>query len=177
VFAFAESQAPSDDLTCVVIRMAAGDRPQARAHLTVRSELKELSRTRDFVRGFCRSHAGEKLDDESLADVELAVTEACSNIAKHAYHGRNDQPIHIEAESFPDRMTIRLRHLGGPFDPQTVAPPRLDGSQDCGFGVFLIGRCMDGVRYHRDERGSNCITLTKSFLSERSKGDNHGHQR
>jgi anti-sigma regulatory factor (Ser/Thr protein kinase) len=67
----------------------------------------------------------------------------------------------LEAEGFPDRISIRLHHLGDAFDPSSVPQPRLDGSQESGFGVFFITQSVDEVRYYRDERGRNCIALTK----------------
>jgi anti-sigma regulatory factor (Ser/Thr protein kinase) len=80
---------------------------------------------------------------------------------KHAYHGRADQRIHLEAEAFPDHVAVRLHHLGDPFDPSAVPLPSFDGSRESGFGVYLITRSVDEVRYYRDERGGNCIALVK----------------
>jgi sigma-B regulation protein RsbU (phosphoserine phosphatase) len=162
VFAFAESESPTDDLTCVVIKIVESERPQTHANLEIHSDLRELGRVREFVRAFCRDLPGAKLDEESVGKIELAVTEACSNIMKHAYHGRTDQQIHLEAEGFPNRISIRLYHLGDPFDPTSVPQPRLDGSQESGFGVYLITQSVDVVRYYRDEQGRSCIALTKN---------------
>ena len=162
VFAFAESESPTDDLTCVVIKVVESEPPQSRANLTIRSDVSELRRAREFVRGFCSDLPGKKLDEAYVGTIELAVTEACSNIMKHAFHGRTDQQIEMEADGFPDRIMIRLYHLGEPFDPSSVPQPRLDGSQESGFGVYLINRSVDGVQYYRDKSGRNCIALTKN---------------
>jgi anti-sigma regulatory factor (Ser/Thr protein kinase) len=80
---------------------------------------------------------------------------------KHAYHGRADQWIHLEAEAFPSHVSIRLHHFGDPFDPSKAPPPPLDGSRDSGFGAYIITRSMDEVRYYRDDRGRNCVALIK----------------
>ena len=80
---------------------------------------------------------------------------------KHAYHGRADQRIQLEADAFPGRVSIRLHHLGDSFDPAAVSPPALDGSRESGFGIYLITKSVDEVRYSRDERGRNCIALVK----------------
>jgi PAS domain S-box-containing protein len=161
VLAFAGSAAPSDDLTCVAIAVGERQRPLARAELEIRSDLTELSRVRDFVRTFCRTLPGAPLADDSMAGLELAVDEAASNVMKHAYRGRSDQWIRLEAEAFPDRVSIRLHHLGESFDPARVRPPSFDASRESGFGVYLISRSVDDVRYYRDERGGNCIALVK----------------
>lgn len=160
--AFSGSESLSDDLTCVAILVAEIQEPLAHHELEIRSDLKELAAARAFVRSACRDVPHAPLDDESLGKLELAVTEACSNIVKHAHHGRTDQAIHLEAEVFPRQVVVRLYHLGDAFDPSKVSPPRLDGTQHSGFGVYLINQSVDDVRYYRDERGRNCVVLVKT---------------
>ena len=152
----------TDDLTCVAIRVQEKQLPIARQELEIGSDLKQLLQAREFVRAFCRNLPGPPLDEDSVAALELAVNEAASNIMKHAYHGREDQPIHLEAEAFPGRIAIQLHHLGDAFAPSTAPPPPLDGSRDSGFGAYIIARSVDEVRYYRDERGRNCIALVKA---------------
>jgi PAS domain S-box-containing protein len=161
VLAFAGADRLGDDLTCVAVRVGDVERPLARAQLEIRSDLRDLRRARDFVRAFCARLPRPPLEEDHVAALELAVDEAASNVMKHAYHGRVDQRISLEAEAFPDRILVRLHHLGERFDPAGVPPPALDGSRESGFGVYLISRSVDDVRYYRDERGRNCITLVK----------------
>ena len=165
VFTFSESDRLTDDLTCVAIKVVERQVPLARAEIEIHSDLKDLRRAREFVRAFCCNLPGSLLDEDRLAELELAVNEAASNIMKHAYHARTDQWIHLEAEAFPGRVSIRLHHLGDPFDPSAVPPPPLDGSRESGFGIYLITRSVDDVGYYRDERGRNCITLVKATKS------------
>jgi anti-sigma regulatory factor (Ser/Thr protein kinase) len=158
---FAESDQLTDDLTCVAIKVEARQLPLARAELELRSDLSELRRARAFVRSVCSALPGTPLAADRVAELELAVNEATSNIMKHAYHGRTDQRIRLEAETFPDRVVIRLYHSGDPCDPSSVPPPALDGSQESGFGLFLIKQSVDDVRYYGDACGRNCIALVK----------------
>jgi PAS domain S-box-containing protein len=160
---FAGSKSLTDDLTCVAVQVVESELPLRRAALEIPSDLNELSRAREFVRAVCGQLPGSTMDEESVGGLELAVTEACSNIIRHAYRGRADQRIHLEAETFPARVSIRLHHLGAAFDPSKVRPPTLDGSRTSGFGMYLISRSVDEVRYYRDERGHNCIALVKAF--------------
>ena len=162
VCTFAESDQLSDDLTCVAIKVEDRPLPLARAELELRSDLAELRRARAFVRAVCSALPGTPLAADRVAELELAVNEAASNIMKHAYHGRTDQRIHLEAETFPDQVVIRLHHIGDPCDPSSVPPPALDGSQESGFGLYLITQSVDDVRYYCDARGRNCIALVKS---------------
>lgn len=161
VFAFSESERLSDDLTCLALRVIEGQVPLVCAEIEIHSDLKDLRRAREFARAFCCNLPGAPLDEDRIAELELAVNEAASNIMKHAYHGRADQWIHLEAEAFPGQVSIRLHHLGDPFDPSAAPPPPLDGSRESGFGVYLITKSVEEVRYYRDERGRNCIALVK----------------
>ena len=159
VFSFSRSDRLADDLTSVAIRVEEIEFPLARAEIEIGSDLKQLRCAREFVRDFCC--ASSLLDEEGIGTLELAVNEAASNIMKHAYHGRVDQWIHLEAEAFPGRVSIRLRHLGEPFDPSAAAPPSFDGSRYFGFGAYIITQSVDEVRCYRDERGRNCVELAK----------------
>jgi sigma-B regulation protein RsbU (phosphoserine phosphatase) len=161
VLAFVGSDRLTDDLSCVAVEVGERRRPLARQDTEIRSDLRDLSRAREFVRTFCRTLPGSPLDADRVAELELAVNEAASNVMKHAYHGRTDQRIHLQAEAFPDHLAVQLHHLGDPFDPSAVPPPSFDGSRESGFGVYLITRSVDDVRYYRDERGGNCIALVK----------------
>jgi sigma-B regulation protein RsbU (phosphoserine phosphatase) len=166
---FAESDRLADDLTCVAMKVVNVPRPLARSGLEIRSDLRELSRVRAFVRDFCRALPEGLLDEDEAAALGLAVNEAASNIMKHAFHGRADQRIELDAEALPDRVSIRLHHLGDSFDPASVPPPAMDGTRDSGFGLYFITRSVDDVRYSRDERGRHCVTLVKILSSVRRK--------
>jgi len=161
VAAFAGSEQLTDDLTCVAVEVGERCYPLVRRELEIRSDLKELGRAREFVREFCRTLPGLPLEEDVVAELELAMNEAASNIMKHAYRGRADQRIQLDAEAFPDEIIFRLHHLGDPFDPSAVPPPSFDGSRESGFGVYIITQNVDDVRYYRDERGGNCIALVK----------------
>ena len=159
---FTGSERLTDDLTSVAIRVQEGQLPIVRRELEIASDLTQLEQAREFVRAFCRSLPDPPLDEDSVAALELAVNEAASNIMKHAYHGRSDQWIRLEAEALPGCVSVRLHHLGDPFDPSAVAPPALDGSRESGFGAYIISKSVDQVRYYRDDRGRNCVALTKT---------------
>ena len=70
--------------------------------------------------------------------LELAVTEAASNIMRHAYQGRTDQPIQLVAEAFSDRIVIRLFHHGVVFDPETVSRRYLMGRVKAALASTLL---------------------------------------
>ena len=158
--AFSRSECFGDDLTCVAVRIEERRLPLVRAEIEISSDLEELARARAFVREVCTSLANPPAD-EIIDQLELATTEAASNVMRHAYGGRTDRRIQLEAEAFDDRIVVRLHHLGQSFDPAAVRPPVFDGTQEGGFGMYIISQSMDEVRYHRDERGRHCISMIK----------------
>jgi PAS domain S-box-containing protein len=168
VVEFTGSIQPSDDLTSVAILVEEKKVPLTRADIEIRSDLKALRQAREFVRSFCKALPGAPLDEDRAAALELAVDEAASNIMKHAYHGREDQWIHLEGEAFTDYLCIRLHHLGDPFDPSAAPAPVLDASRESGRGAYIISQSVDQVRYYRDERGRNCVALTKYRSDEKN---------
>lgn len=168
VVAFSGAERFADDFTCVAVQImdAAEARSLAHAERKVTSDLAELTSIRAFVQEFCHSLPDPSPEEERVEQLILAVNEAASNIMRHAYQGRTDRPIHLEADAFADRIQIQLRHQGRSFDPATSRPPAFDGSRQGGFGVYMIARSVDEVRYFQDEQGRNCIRLVKKRKEE-----------
>jgi sigma-B regulation protein RsbU (phosphoserine phosphatase) len=162
-----QAEARADDLTCVVVSLRETEDKLLLAHAQYQatSNTSELPSIRTFIRSFCQRPPASMLDEERLSELELAVTEAASNVMRHAYHGRTDQMIRLVADAFADRIVIQLFHHGAAFDPKKVRPPMFDGSREGGFGVYIIAHSVDEVRYTRDERGENCICLVKKKKS------------
>lgn len=167
---FARGLALPDDLTCVVAKLVPCELPIARADVAIGSALGSLHQAREFVEVFCRTLPDQPLGDDELASLVLAVHEAVSNIMKHGYHGRDDQRLDLMAEAFRDRVAIRLRYQGMPFDPSRIPPPSFDGSRESGFGVFMINSSVDSVRYYSDDLHRSCIRLEKRRDAARSGG-------
>jgi len=178
---FSNREVFPDDLTCVAVRISpdgSSDResvlarevPLAHEAMEAVSDLTELATIRAFVRNFCRTAPPEPMDDTRLSELILAVNEACSNIMRHAYDGRTNEPIRIEVESYEDRINVVFYNSGKPFDPDTAAPPSFDGSRDGGFGVYMIENSVDRAVYFRDARDLNGLSLVK-FRSPQGADD------
>ena len=68
-----------------------------------------LPRLRRLVRSFASSQCGANADQASL--IALAVTEAASNVVRHAYPDRPGM-IDLRAESEDDHLRIRIADAG-----------------------------------------------------------------
>jgi serine phosphatase RsbU (regulator of sigma subunit)/anti-sigma regulatory factor (Ser/Thr protein kinase) len=151
-----------DDMTIVVIEVLAEGLPAAHrwtGAIAVTSELARLEEIRSFVRAACEGGGRPSLDADRIDRLELAVTEAASNIMIHAHHGAEDLPIGVSCETSTGEAVVSLTYRGAPFDPSAVAPPDFDRADEGGYGVYLIGECVDEVTYTHDGRESCAITL------------------
>jgi serine/threonine-protein kinase RsbW len=87
------------------------------------------------------------LEDETLADLKLALTEACSNSVRHAYAGAEGL-VEILFELHQDRLVIEVADDGGGFDP--AAGRSKDALSEGGLGIAIIRAVADeleiGVR-------------------------------
>jgi phosphoserine phosphatase RsbU/P len=148
-----------DDLTCVVIRIEATIKKEEQPALLKMREYASdpaiLENLRQLAEEFCQASGASECIDQIL----LGLTEAASNIIRHAYAGRSDQRFRFEATAYSDHLLFTLSDRGCSFVPGKVSNPTFDGTQDGGFGWFMIQNCFDEVSYSRDELGSNRLKL------------------
>jgi serine/threonine-protein kinase RsbW len=120
----------------------------------------------DAIRNFY-ARAGEQagLDKDSIADVELAVDEAASNIIGHAYGGEGKGEIKCSYRVLPEGLEVIMHDHGKPFDPEEVSPPDLTSDVCCrepgGLGLHFMKSLMDSVEFSFNGHGGNLLTMTK----------------
>src|SRR5437870_648947 len=84
----------------------------ARVRLTIPAKPEFISLGRLALTGL--SHVRD-FSDETLADLKLALTEACTNSVRHAYP-ENGGSVEIVYELEPDRLVIEVADDGRGFD-------------------------------------------------------------
>ncbi len=150
----------TDDLTCVVVKIGAPPLEPVSLvkELSFSSTLDCLAQVRQFVHDFVvlDAEARDKVDN-----VELVLTEAVTNVIRHAYNGVEQQPVRLIAKLYPTYMEWLVLHKGDDFDPGSVNPPTFDGSRDGGFGLFIIDELMDYVDYDTMQDGWRCTRMIK----------------
>jgi len=87
------------------------------------------------------------IDPQTLSDVRLAVTEACTNVVVHAYPDGQEGPMEVTATLMRDELRVVVRDAGGGFDPHAESP----GS---GLGLPLIASLAESVEIEGDGRGT-----------------------
>ena len=113
---------------------------------------------RRWLVGVARPAGGGARETHQLA---VALAEACANVHRHAYAGRRDGRLELGLTIDEERVVLLLDHDGPSFDPaRDYTPPDLERPAECGYGIYLMSRLVDEVRYE-DEPGGGRIVLIK----------------
>lgn len=161
VEAFSASAHQKDDLTLVAVRVEEVGDPTARDKTTIAAHLSDLHRVREFVRVFSANRVPALLAPQAIDELALAANEVASNIVRHACPGGAHPLVEIEAEAYPGRVTVVLRHPGTLFVPPPPHLPSLDAAPESGFGLYMLTNSVDEVHYYRDDAGRSCTALVK----------------
>lgn len=123
------------------------------------SHTSNLALMRSFVRRFLDRFP---LSEKERTLMVLGVDEACTNIIRHAYHLRDDQPIALSLEANGDCVCLRLRDYGCQCSPEEMKGRAHDLIQPGGLGLHLIRNAFDNVDYILKRRGTELV-LTKKL--------------
>lgn len=134
---------------------APGGTVEIELELPARPEVIAIARS--VLITIARDHA--RFDEMRIADVRLAVSEACTNAVEAQIERGTPGPIRVRCRVGVDRMWIAVRDRGGGFDPDAVVrstdltvPSRLD--HEGGLGIPLIRLLADEVEFHGVDDGT-----------------------
>jgi serine/threonine-protein kinase RsbW len=96
-----------------------------------------------------------QLPDELVEDMRLAVTEACTNVVRHAYHDGEPGPIDVVIRPSRERLELIVSDRGRGIGPS----PDVSGP---GLGLPLIAALADSVDIQRGPRRGSRLAM--SFL-------------
>ncbi|MDQ4144416.1 MAG: ATP-binding protein [Actinomycetota bacterium] len=91
------------------------------------------------------------VEDDCLSDIEIAVTEACTNVLQHST-GQEEYEVAVEVNE--KMCEIRVTDTGQGFDHEGLAPKAPDTAES-GRGIQLMKALVDKVRFlSRPEEGT-----------------------
>jgi serine/threonine-protein kinase RsbW len=103
-----------------------------------------------------------ELPDETLADLKLALTEACSNSVRHAYRDGREGIVDIDYDLQPDRLTIVVSDDGPGFD--YVEADGEDGElTEGGLGIAIIRSLADEFELGDRDGGGSRLRFVKKL--------------
>lgn len=83
-----------------------------------------------------------EIDGQTLADIRLAVTEACTNVVVHAYPDDAAGPLEVNASVQWPSVVVVVRDRGHGISPRASSP-------GLGLGLPLIASLADSVELRR----------------------------
>ena len=127
--------------------------------LTLPARAENIALVRHVIGALAESLA---LPPKTIEDIRLAVTEACTNVVRHAYRDRPDEgPLEIVIEPTNECLTVVVADRGRGILPN----PSSDGP---GLGLPLIAALADALEIeHSPQKGSR---LSMQFRSEDHEG-------
>jgi len=101
------------------------------------------------------------LDEETLGDLKLAVTEACSNSVRHGYGNGQEGTVQVSYELLEDRLVVEVLDDGPGFDPDRALGHGADLSEG-GLGIAIIKAVADEFEAgERPEGGGSRLRFVK----------------
>ena len=113
--------------------------------------------------GLLRARGG--FSEDAVADLKLALTEACSNSVRHAYD-HDDGQVHLAFNVQQGPRDHEMRDEGGGFHEDDVDCPECQGMPeielaDGGMGISIIRAVVDEFDLRKPDGGGTVLFLTK----------------
>jgi|KBSSwiStaDraftv2_1062776.scaffolds.fasta_scaffold22607_2 serine/threonine-protein kinase RsbW len=136
--------------------------------LHVPSSTENLALIREFVSSI-GAQAG--MNDQEVANIELAVDEACANVIEHAYGHDVTKEVVVRAILDDDTLWIKVEDTGRGFDPDAVGeedlPHLIEQHKSGGLGMRIMRTVMDEVRYEIVPGQKNELHMMKKIQKSR----------
>ena len=82
----------------------------------------------------------------------MAVSEACTNAIRHAIRDNPSAKVIVRFRLTKAELIIEVSDQGDGFNFEAILPPEFDRHPEGGYGLYIIRKIMDEVRYTRGEK-------------------------
>jgi serine/threonine-protein kinase RsbW len=130
-----------------------------RVRVTIPAKAEFIGLGRLALSGLARA-LGRPLSDEVLADLKLALTEACTNSVRHAYDG-GEGTVEIQYELHPDKLVVVVADDGDGFELTPLAPAVGEDLVEGGLGIAIIRALADELEISGREQGGSRLRFVK----------------
>jgi serine/threonine-protein kinase RsbW len=114
------------------------------------------------VRRVCRcSFEALGVERSCVGDLEVAVTEACTNVLKHATE--TDDKYEVDVRTMGQRCEISVRDTGRGFDPAGLDSAASSTSDESGRGIHLMRVLVDRLQFTSPDGSGTRVRLEKSL--------------
>jgi anti-sigma regulatory factor (Ser/Thr protein kinase) len=127
------------------------DTPDLELKLPARAE--NVAVVRHAFGGFAEALS---VDEQTLADIKLAITEACTNVVIHAYDDGEDGSLEVDASIDDRHLTVVIRDEGRGIVPRPDSP-------GLGLGLPLIATLAESLELGTDDDDRTEVRMTFSL--------------
>lgn len=119
----------------------------------------------ELVAAHCLEQIGKNLGmhPDAIGQLQIAVIEACINAMEHGKG--TEKKVHIGITAAAGRLEVSIESDGREFVAQETGEPVVDREQakasGRGWGIKLMKRFADEVRYEKTARGTRTILIKK----------------
>ena len=99
-----------------------------------------------------------------VADIEVAVTEACTNVLHHAVGTEDEYEVQVEVNEAI--CEIRIVDTGGGFDHEKAGLTTSSDSAESGRGIFLMRAFVDDLKFASEPEKGTVVHLVKNLELE-----------
>ncbi len=135
-----------------------GDSQAIRLTIPAKPEFITLGRL--ALAGLVQSRP-EPVSRETLCDLKLALTEACTNSVRHAYNGTRGS-VQILYELHADRLVVEVTDDGKGFEPPVDPGATTNGVDgEGGLGLAIIDALADELEIRERGQGGSSLRFVK----------------
>jgi serine/threonine-protein kinase RsbW len=123
-----------------------------------------IPRSCEFVR-VARKTAGAlahqlQFTIHDVADIELAVSEACTNAVEHVSDDECSEVV-VRFSADEEKLVMEVVDRGPGFDPSCVSSAETADGGVGGLGLLVIRSLMDELDITCDQKTGTCVRMTK----------------
>ena len=112
-------------------------------------------------------------DPDVLADLKLAITEACGNAVRHAYEAESEErPVTVSFEVVGEKLEIVVEDRGSGLDRPADHEWSMPDEPESGMGLAIIRTVVDELDVGRGEGGRGTVVrMTKALAGDAQPAD------
>ena len=100
------------------------------------------------------------IEDETIGDIEVALTEACTNVLDHA---QGAEEYEVSAGIDGEQCVIEVIDRGGGFDGAIKGLANAEDHAEDGRGIQLMRALMDRLEFHNKATVGTVVHLEKQL--------------
>lgn len=114
-----------------------------------------------FVRHVCRFSLQElNVAPWVVSDIEIAVSEACTNVLRHAMGPNDEFEVHVSVNDLDCQISVKD---AGAFDTGMIDGGDPSLTAESGRGIFLMKALVDKLDFVSDPSSGTTVHLRKSL--------------